>query len=137
MHGRSSRPWCEDDRWSARFEKLARVRGQGCLPAVPEREADDMCLGRPVGLRTREPVRKEPDHELWRMKPAMHHAIDRWQAECRAELIHGALERAIDQEPVRETEKGALEPHRLGRRDPDVPGHALVDKAADDARLKV
>ena len=49
----------------------------------------------------------------------------------------GPLERAIDQEPVREAEEGALEPHRLGRRNPDVSGHALIDQAADDARLQV
>ena len=96
-----------------------------------------MRLGRPVGLGRREPVGEESDHELWRVHPAMHQAIDRRQAECRAELIHGRLERAIDQEPVREAEERALEPHRLGRRDPHVPRHPLVDQAADDARLQV
>ena len=96
-----------------------------------------MRLGRPVGLGLREPVRKESDHELRRMHPAMHHAIDRRQAERRAKLIHRPLERAIDQEPVREAEERPLEPHRLGRRDPDVAGHALIDQAADDARLQV
>ena len=96
-----------------------------------------MRRGRPVGLGSREPVGEESDHELWRVQPAMHQAIDRWQAECRAELIHGRLERTIDQEPVREVEERALEPHRLGRRDPYVPRHPLVDQAADDARLQV
>ena len=40
-------------------------------------------------------------------------------------------------EPVGDAEERALEPHRLGRRNPDVSRHALVDQAADDARLQV
>ena len=71
------------------------------------------------------------------MHPAMHQAIDWGEAERRAECIHGPFERAINQEPVRQAEERALEPHRLGSREPDVPGHARVDNAADDARLQV
>ena len=72
-----------------------------------------MRVRRPVGLRRGEPVREEADHELWRMQPAIHHAIDRRQAERGAKLVQRALQHAIHHEPVGQAEERALEPHRL------------------------
>lgn len=67
----------------------------------------------------------------------MHDAINRPQSERRAERIDRTLQLAVDHRAIRQPEERALEPHRLSRGDADVPGHPLIDQAADDAGLQV
>ena len=49
--------------------------------AIPQRKSDQVHVRRPIGLKWREPVRKESDDELGRVHPAMHDPIDRFQPE--------------------------------------------------------